>query len=594
MSCCCGPSSCSCRIISGDELALTVTGIGSSGNPYVITPIGGGGGGGGATSLTRAAALALIAGSTLTVGGVYIITDGPVIGVAGSTSPTQVTLTATSANEFGLGALVSQTFDNSSWIGEYDIDLSGGALILLEDNLGNVVRDGLDGLLVENFPWGRANVRGNVVTNSDAAASAVVLTGWGLAAAAGVLIADNTVSSGHTIPANAGGGAATTIVDLTGLTGVTTAFTDNEIRSGRLQITTPLPDGASLTGNTVSGGFRLLIAPTGAPLILFLFLTNTLSGHSPTRAVNDMEITVDGSIVIISESSFQGVVTGGPVQYSLGGTASFLSIGSASFMGGVTLLRDPTTSSSVFVQNSTFTDGSLDLSGLTGAVNLAESNFVNATLTRDVTATGALTVTGSEVSSSILNQAPASSGVLVVNGSTVTGQGGVSVTGSGGVTIETSQLHASSVGDDPATTRGLTLTSTTVSNSTATQMRTVDASEDAIIGSTIHDSTVTITGAAGDVGDQTVLNKATLLGNATVTLTNPVGTDLVQNTTIDSGSTLNVNSNGAARQCSFTAGSTFNTGAFDHASVAIQGLFTDTATAANTNTLHNKSFNDIV
>ena len=110
-----------------------------------------------APRMTRAAALALRAAGGLKENCVVIVTDGPVIGCAGNTSPTEIELQPTGPNSLGLAALVHPTaFDNSGWIAVYDIDLgTAGSITELTDDFGNHVKDeDADSPNVHSdFPW---------------------------------------------------------------------------------------------------------------------------------------------------------------------------------------------------------------------------------------------------------------------------------------------------------------------------------------------------------------------------------------------------------------------------------------------------------
>lgn len=66
----------------------------------------------------------------------------------------------------------------------------------------------------------------------------------------------------------------------------------------------------------------------------------------------------------------------------------------------------------------------------------------------------------------------------------------------------------------------------------------------------------------------------------------------VRNVEAINGADVNVDANGTLLQCSFRNGAVINTGAFRHSESVIEGAITKTATAANTNRLANKSFDD--
>jgi hypothetical protein len=57
-------------------------------------------------------------------------------------------------------------------------------------------------------------------------------------------------------------------------------------------------------------------------------------------------------------------------------------------------------------------------------------------------------------------------------------------------------------------------------------------------------------------------------------------------------STLNIQPGGVVSRCRLDGNSTLNTGAFSHINSIVDGNFTVTATAANTNALLNKAYSD--
>lgn len=577
--CSCGSGGCSCLIDAG--AGITVTGDGSAGDPFVITATGGSSG----VTLNRVAALALRTAGTLSPGTSYTISDGPTIGVAGNTSATTVTVVAVSATEFGLAALVGQTFDNSAWVGEYDIDLGTGSITMLEDNLGNIVRDSLTAALVHTlFPWNFPKVRGNKVTGTNLAATIVVLTGWGLAATAGVSITDNVISGAEVLPAALGGGGVTTIVDLTGMTGATSIFTNNTVRGARLLATGTFPNGTAISNNEVRNGFRLLIAPTGAAA-LFILSGNTFYDHSVGSASNDMAITTNASATfLVAGSTFQGGTT--TVQYAIGGNTSTIQIADSNFHGGVTVTLDPASTTDLTFTSIEVIEGDYLIEGVGGLVSLVSSTLNTLTLTRNAGATGNITVDESSVMRGTLNLAAVSTGNLIFSGSMLTGGSNVNNTlASGNVEVTNSNVAENSlVTGLVTTTRGLIVNLCNLSGGSIVQERSVDTATDSVIGAVIQSSLLTLTGLAGDTGDQSLVYRSTFVADSTVTITDPVGPTAVADTVVSGLSVLNVDTIGAVANSEVRAGSTLNTGAFAIAGVVVTGGLVKTATAANTNT----------
>ena len=132
-----------------------------------------------APRMTRAQALALRAAGGLNPNCVVVVTDGPVIGTAGNTSPTEIELQPVTATDLGGAALVHTTFDNVAFTGTYDIDAgAAGTLSQLTDNWNNRIFDeDVNAPTVHTqFPYHKAGpeLRGNTIDDC-------VLPGWATA-----------------------------------------------------------------------------------------------------------------------------------------------------------------------------------------------------------------------------------------------------------------------------------------------------------------------------------------------------------------------------------------------------------------------------
>ena len=112
------------------------------------------------TTGTRTQILSLRNSSSLTTGCPYVITGY----VRGCLTATEIVLTATSVNSFSFDVDILTTFDTLHWEGRYDIDTN--RVVALHDNIGNIV-EGRLGNEVDRFPWGSAQVNGNIIQNAD-------------------------------------------------------------------------------------------------------------------------------------------------------------------------------------------------------------------------------------------------------------------------------------------------------------------------------------------------------------------------------------------------------------------------------------------
>ena len=128
-----------------------VTATDDSGNDTTVVTIPGGGGGAGITEITYADAQTAIAGSALTPGAFYNITDAA--GTDGGFVCVAVAENAFSVR--GAGMFGSE-------FNAVEFNFANNQLIYRSDLIGNVVR-GADA--VAAFPWGFSNVSGNTVNN---------------------------------------------------------------------------------------------------------------------------------------------------------------------------------------------------------------------------------------------------------------------------------------------------------------------------------------------------------------------------------------------------------------------------------------------
>lgn len=499
-----------------------------------------------APRMTRAAALALRAAGGLLENCVVVITDGPVIGTAGSTSPTEVELNPVSPTEFGATARVHTAFAASAWSGTYDIDLgTAGSITSLTDDWGNVVKDpDADAPTVHTqFPWhrGATNFRDNWVEDST-------LTGWGAGTAA--------VSRNRLINAT---------VDLTGDWG----FSDNHVQGGTVTLT-QATGSRSFNHNTVRSAavVRALAGATGAT---FITDSQFLDGYvTEIAATSTAAVTLDGSVFTGHNSAAldcqidgsgtrsindtQSYAHGTNTQYVLVG-AGFVSIANGCVMNGARVVRDPAT---------------------TATIILAQ-------------------VRGS---GSVVQAAGATVGALSLSASTLEVLGtAITQNGPGAITSNTSRL-AANISNTATATRGLTLNSCDLAGGVLSQGRTGGTGTDTLQSLTLRasQSAVILQGATDPGGNQTVINNATVESGASLTLTDPVGSAgtgiCIQNSHLSANALITGTGTGLVTGCRFSAHCSVNLGAFAHDQSVAEGPLTITATASNSGRLANKSFND--
>lgn len=575
--CGCGSSSvCGCRIVAGEN--VTVTGSGSVGNPFIIsstgddcyTP-----------RMTRAQALALRTSSLLVVGCPVVITDGPTIGVAGHTSSTEIELQPVSATEIGLGALVNTTFDNSAWTGLYDIDVGSGSIVQLEDNDGNIVSDPGDGGLVHTqFPWGFPGVVQSNRVLAALSTETITLTGWGAAATAGTLIRNNDIlGGGHDI-----------LVDLTGFS-TAGFFVDNVIRDGHVVFSTPLAAGSTFSSNIVRDGYRILVAPTGAAGVIQIDGCEFYD-RADASVVNDMEITISGGTATLDACRFRIVSAAVTVQHQIGGSAGAILM-QGSFLNGSSLIRGAAAGSDLLIRNSEITNAILTLNGTVGTVSIASTYMLGGLVTRDAAAVGAFAISDSYLSgSAVLQNAGATAGFLEISFCQITGD--VTQAGPGVIQVQGCYVLGGIITNTPTATRGLRILRCTLNSSGFEQRRTLNANLDSVENCNFGASTLIIDGAAGIVGTTAVAQACDVSAGSLITITNPSIALQFYGSQVSGNCGLTIVAGGEFNYSRLGSGAILNTGAFILSNVIVEGLFTKTATANNTNTLTNKSYDDLV
>jgi hypothetical protein len=147
-------------------------------------------------------------------------------------------------------------------------------------------------------------------------------------------------------------------------------------------------------------------------------------------------------------------------------------------------------------------------------------------------------------------------------------------------------------------TRGLTLGPGSVEASTVTQDGTGNANVDNLHSGTsvhLHRATVTLNIADAAAGAQTYQGLAITSGGVLTVAGNPGGGgNPLNNVVIETQATVNIQAGGSVARCRFAGEATFNTGAFAHIASVMELQATKTATAANTNKLTSKAFDDWV
>lgn len=322
--------------------------------------------------MTRAEALARRTAGTLDPNCVVVITDGPVIGTAGNTSPTEIELNPVSATELGSTARVHTTFDNTAWTGTYDIDEGpSGTILRLTDNWNNIAQDDNPGAptIHTQVPWhkGGTDFRGNSFHDA-------VLIAWDIA---GGSISDNVLI-----------GAT---VNLTGKTAGT--FNGNQVRGGFINALTAT---SFIANNQMTSA---VVDHQGTGAGSFSFQNNTLlTGVVEVDAATTSQVTMNNNVfggaaggyrvAVLGKTSDVCIVTGnrmfnngfGTYDLTCSGPATIAvtsnelnagdvvldgagdSVITGSTLGSVTLAKDAGSTSELHVEGSTITNADITIS----------------------------------------------------------------------------------------------------------------------------------------------------------------------------------------------------------------------------------------
>lgn len=330
--------------------------------------------------MTYVQALALRAASGLRVGCPVIITDGPVIGVAGNTSVCRVELQPVSATEWGVEAKIDTTFASSggeAWFGLYNVDRgTKGAIYELRDLWGNVVKDAdTDAPTVHTqFPWhlGSATVRDNTIQDCT-------LTGFTVPLTAGVTFSNNNIANSTVVLTGVTNAAATFINNVIQDSSVTVASPNMSVRNNNLRLCTITHSG---TGTFTLASDRLTsftyaanAGTTAACSVLECNAASAFRVNVVTKTTNPF---------VLNRCYLNGVGAGS-FEIVVGGTGD------------------------IALQGSTLTATALTLNG-TGLTRVVESDLIQTTITTDTGSTAPFTVDSSHVGEATITTGAANDG----------------------------------------------------------------------------------------------------------------------------------------------------------------------------------------
>lgn len=438
--------------------------------------------------MTRAQALALRAAAGLRENCVVVITDGPVIGTAGNTSPTEIELNPVSATELGTAARVNTTFDDSAWAGQYDIDLgAAGSITWLEDSSGNVAVD-LDAdspTVHTQFPWHLGATLGGVwrdnyvedtvftaadavvapmaVTNSRFVNTTMDFTGW----LSGTMSL-NTIEGGgtHRISGTFATWSNSRIRGGSTVNGVGRITLTNAEIDGTAQLLNPAGStGVLSVSNSKINGSTLTVTDTGN--ITVSAGSDVINGSvMTTDAATPKAMSITGTVVDGATLRTTGAGTGGLTfsacrVYGRPSAAPLDSIllQGAGATGGVSYQRcdvDCGVTGAGPTQQFDGTGGSIINDSLLRSIRITKGvgafafqiangcDFLGGTIVSDGTSTGAdarFSATFSRFRGSLIQQLPASSGSISFNGSDILNATVEITSGPRGLTVNNTRMN---------------------------------------------------------------------------------------------------------------------------------------------------------
>lgn len=221
-------------------------------------------------------------------------------------------------------------------------------------------------------------------------------------------------------------------------------------------------------------------------------------------------------------------------------------------------------------------------------------------LVRDPATSATMLLTRSRVPGTIQQGAGATSGSLTLDGCDGAAIGLIiDQRGPGSMAFNSCRL-GSTVRNAATATRGLSCISCDFQGGTFDQNRTGGTGLDQVYGVTLRGSlsSITLAGAADPGANQTPLNVVNVESGSTLTLTDPAvtggGNVVLQRVGITEGSVVSGTGTGLVDRCRFGGGCVVDMGAFSHNQSIVEGAFTKTMTAGNSNRLCNKAFDDVV
>lgn len=526
--------------------------------------------------MTHAEALARRDAGTLDPNCVVVITDGPVIGTPGNTSPTMIELNPVTPSDIGRTARIHTNFDNVAFAGLYNIDDGpNGSINSITDHWNNQISDEDPGAptVHTQFPYHLSgpDLRDNRVNDCT-------LTGWDTAINAGTIIWDNDLLESG--------------IHLAGMAG-DSQFIRNGVRGAQITVSSP---NMRFNGNDINNA-PVTFASTSAAIQSFqenqawgspVTITGSVASavvFNSNRLTDGYEVTVTNkpsAPVTISGNILTGTKNTAIAELFVSGTG-VVTCNRNQILAG-TLSLDNAGNSTVTDNN--MTDTSINKAG-TGAVSVSRNTLTQGTFTQGTTSTASLTMTDNTLTLATVDLTSTSSNAVQISNGNY-GRVNMVHNGSGFISMFANQ-GAPSLTTSAASTRNTTLNSNT-GRFVVNQNGTGSTGTDTIIGSFVQDGTVNFNSTLAGTGGNSL--SGVIDGQSIVNVADGASPNCMTQTRVGGFSTLNIEPGGNVSRCRFDANITVNTGPFAHINSIAEGAFVLSPTAANNNSLLNAAFSN--
>jgi hypothetical protein len=520
--------------------------------------------------MTHAEAVALRDANGLDPRCQIVITDGPVIGTPGNTSPTQIELNPAGPGDIGRTARIHTNFDNVAFAGLYNIDGSaaGGDINHLVDHWNNEVSDEDAGAptVHTQFPYHLSgpNLRDNKVNDCT-------LTGWDTIPA-GVVIWDNDLLESGVNLTGMGAGQFLrnqVVGSQVVISSPNVLFTSNDIRNSPVTYAGTAALSQSFQGNEVlSGSFEVTAATTGR-----VTAARNVIGGTGTLGFRTLVDGATGASTISGNRMF---------NQSTDPVAELLIGGNGASVTGNELAAPV-----------------IKLDG-SGSKIITASKLLGTAVTKDPASTGALSINSSEMGTATVVIGPANAattnsflqcklneGVVTLNGPVAGGRN------------DFFNCHANILGVtvSATATAGVGIDGGYISRMTFNQNRTAGTGSTSLNDCDVRGFTTITDNGTVDPGQTLALNRChlrdTIVDIGSLAARSPSGTIVQQLDAI--GSTLNISGLGASGiiDSGRMTKSTLTNAGFSAQTFQMQGA-TKTLTADNLNVMADPSFDNFL